>query len=150
MKDGSKLLSYDHLSYFLSSPEWTLGAPRIFLLHEDGALDPLLSHFLRDASPLIITFKPFSSVVTIPSIPVSPVLGGPSIRQIGTIILESDLANPAKEKACILSDPEISLLENLYLDILAIVHKDKYTKMLIAALLVGAKIEQPQQPSTGH
>ena len=49
------------------------------------------------------------------------------------------MANPAKEKVCMLSDPEISLLENLYLDILTLVHRDKYTKMLI-----GAKIEQPR------
>ena len=60
------------------------------------------------------------------------------------------MANPAKERVCILSDPEISLLENLYLDILALVRKDKYTKMLIAALLVGAEIEQPKQPSIGQ
>lgn len=37
-----------------------------------------------------------------------------------------------------LSDPEILLLENLYLGILVQGHRDKYTRMLIAALLVKA------------
>lgn len=59
------------------------------------------------------------------------------------------MANLAKEKVCTLFDPEISLLENLYLDMLMQIHKDKHTKMLIAAPLVGAKAERPEQPSVG-
>lgn len=85
----------------------------------------------------------------LPSTPVSAILRSPPTRWIGTVILENNLANLAKEKVCTLFDPEISLLENLYLDMLMQIHKDKHTKMLIAAPLVGAKAERPEQPSVG-
>lgn len=39
---------------------------------------------------------------------------------------------------CILSNPKISLLANLYLDILVQVRRVKYRRMLVAALLVKA------------
>ena len=74
----SQLRSF--VTFSMESRIYTLAVRVEFFLPEDCVLDPMPPGFLRDTAPLIITFKPFSSLASFPSTPVSPVLRSPSFR----------------------------------------------------------------------